>query len=441
MLGLNHLSAQVVVDKIAAQVGDNIILMSDVEAQKYQANQAGITIDDQFECSVLEDLMKGELFLNQAILDSVQISDQQVEAEMENRLRVLEQQIGSRQKLEEFYGKTVSQIKDEFRPLIKNRLLSQEMEHKITSEVSITPKEVEKYFNTIPKDSLPLINQQLSFQQIVHYPEITKDDKKRAFDKLSEIRDNILAGKSTFETQARIHSMDPGSASQGGKIQASRGMMVPQFEANAFSLKIGEISQVFETDYGYHILKLLDRKGDDYVCTHILIIPEFTNEALELSALKIDSCYALLKQNTITWDEAVLRFSNDDETKQNRGVITNPINGKQTWDMEDLNQIDQQIFLLTDHMEKGDITQPNLYVNIMSRKQGVRIVRLMDRFPQHIANMNDDYPLIKTAAENDKKQKVIDKWVASKLQNAYVNIDESYQDCKFKYNWLNYKSN
>jgi len=230
--------------------------------------------------------------------------------------------------------------------------------------------------------------------------------------------------------------MDPGSAAQGGKITASRGMMVPPFEAAVFSLEVGDISDVFESSYGYHIVKLLDRKGDDYVCQHILIIPEYTNNALEYSALKMDSCYALLKENKITWDDAVARFSNDEMTKQNKGIITNPISGEQTWDMEDLNQVDQQIFLLTDNMEKGDITNPNLYVDIYERKQGIRIVRLMDRKPQHLANLKDDYALIKRAAENDKKQRTINNWIQTKIGNAYVRIDESYQDCQFRNPWF-----
>lgn len=424
-----------IIDKIAAQVGDNIILLSDLQAQKLQAIQAGMQPTREMDCAVLEELMYNELLLNQAILDSIVISDQQVDAEMENRIRVLEQQIGGRQKLEQFYGKTVTQIKEEFRPIIKNRLLSQEMERTITANVSVTPKEVADYYNTIPKDSLPLINSQLSFQQIVHYPAITKEDKKRAYDQLAEIRKSILDGRS-FDTQARIHSMDPGSASQGGKISATRGMMVPPFEAALFSLEIGGISDVFETTYGYHILKLLDRKGDDYTCQHILIIPEFTNEALEISAMKIDSCYRLLKENKITWDDAVLRFSNDEATMQNKGIITNPITGQQTWDMEDLNEIDQQIFLLTDNMEKGDITAPNLYSNMFERKQGIRIVRLMDRKPQHIANLKDDYALIKGAAENDKKQRIINEWTQSKIGNAYIRIDEEFQNCNFRNQWL-----
>lgn len=424
-----------VVDKIAAQVGDNIILVSDIEAQKQQAIAAGILVGMSMDCEVLEELMYQELLINQAKLDSLIISDEQVDSEMENRLRVIEEQIGSREKMEEFYGKTATQIKEEFRPIIRERLLAQEMERTITSNISVTPKEAQDFYATIPLDSIPLINSQLSFQQIVHYPTITKDDKKLAYDKLAAIHTGVMNGKS-FDTQARIHSMDPGSAPTGGKIEASRGMMVPPFEAALFALKPGETSDIFETTYGYHIVKLLDRKGDDYACQHILIIPEFSSSALEKSAIRMDSCYTLLSQGTITWEEAVKRFSNDEMTMQNKGIITNPITGEQTWDMEDLNQVDQQIFLLTDGMEKGDISQPNLYVNIYDRMQGVRIVRLMNRTEPHKANLKDDYALIKRAAENDKKVRLINTWVKSKIVNAYVRIDETYLNCEFKNNWL-----
>jgi peptidyl-prolyl cis-trans isomerase SurA len=209
------------IDKVVAQVGDNIILQSDIEQQKTQLVGSGGKLTANSSCELLEELMYQELLINQAKLDSIQISDQQVDAEMENRLRLIEKQIGSREKLESFYGKTVAQIKDEFRLVIKDKLLAQEMEGSITNRLSVTPKEVQDFYKTIPVDSIPLINSQLSFQQIVHYPKITKDDKKIAYDKLAEIRNNIQNGKS-FETQARINSMDPGSAQQGGKIEASK---------------------------------------------------------------------------------------------------------------------------------------------------------------------------------------------------------------------------
>jgi len=425
-----------IVNKVVAQVGDNIILLSDIENQKLQAVQAGVETTRPMECAVLEELMMGELLVNQAKLDSLVISDEQVDAEMENRLRIIESKMGSREKLEEFYGKTISQIKEEFREQIKDKLLAQEMERKIIVDVTVTPKEVAEFFKSLPKDSVPYINMKLSFQQIVNYPVITKVDKLRAFNDLKEIRELIVVGGKSFETQARIHSEDPGSAALGGKIEASRGMMVPQFEASVFQLKVGEVSEIIETTYGYHIIKLVSRKGDDYVCQHILKMPEFSPDAINQSAIRMDSCYRMLKENRITWDNAVIRFSNDELTKQNKGIITNPITGDQTWDMEDLNQVDQQIYLLTDAMEKGDYTSPNLYVDIYERKQGIRVVRLMERYQPHVANLKDDYSLIKSAAENDKKQRVMTTWINSKIGNAYVRIDKQFSNCEFKSNWV-----
>lgn len=425
-----------VVNKVAAQVGDNIILLSDIETAKAQSATSENPAPAGSECLFLEQLMMEQLLINQAKLDSLPLSDVQVDAEMENRLRIIESKFGSREKLENFYGKTISQLKDEFREQIKEKMLAQEMEQKIVADVTVTPKEVADFFNKLPKDSIPYINMKLGFQQIVNYPSITKADKKRAYDALSDIRKAIVEEGKSFETQARIGSDDPGSAAQGGKIAASKGMMVPQFEATVFKLKAGEVSDIIETTYGYHIIKLVSRKGDDYVCLHILKMPEYSPDAINISAQKMDTCYRLLKENKITWDDAVLRFSNDDLTKQNKGIISNPISGDPTWDMEDLNQVDQQIYLLTDAMEKGDITQPNLYVDIYERKQGIRIVRMMDRYPPHVANLNDDYTLIKSAAENDKKQRVVTNWVNSKIGNAYIRIDDEFKNCDFRSNWV-----
>jgi peptidyl-prolyl cis-trans isomerase SurA len=424
------------VNNVVAQVGDNIILLSDLEQQQLQARQSEMEVDYDFSCNVLEQLMIQELLVNQAKLDSIIVSDEQVDAEMENRLRIIENKMGGREALEAFYEKSTAQIKNEFRSVIKDKILAQEMERTITSAVSVTPKEVSSFFSSLPKDSIPFINMKLSFQQIVMYPEITKADKLRAMEELQGIQDQILVQGKSFETMARIHSDDPGSGSQGGKIQASKGMMVPQFEAAVFRLSIGEVSEIIETQYGFHIIKLVSRKGEDYECLHILNMPEFSNDAINDASIKMEECYKKLDQNEITWSEAVSRYSNDDRTMQNQGVITNPITGDQTWDMEDLNQVDQQIYLLTDAMEKGDITSPNLYVDIFERKQGIRIVRLKERFEPHQANLKDDYALIKAAAENDKKQRTTAKWVDSKIFNAFIRIDENYKSCGFQHQWL-----
>ena len=427
----------IVLDKIAAQVGDNIILLSDLKIQEMQAKEAKIEIDSTFDCRMLEELMIEQVLVNQAKLDSILIADEQVDADMENRLRLIQQQMGGRQKLEEFYGMTYSEIKDKFRESIRSKMLADEMRNTITLGLSVTPKEVTSFFNALPADSIPYINMQLGFQQIVIYPEITKEDKKMAYEKLAGLRNDIVVSGKSFESIARLYSMDPGSAPMGGKIAATKGMMVPQFESTVFKLKPNEISEIIETEFGYHIIKLLSRAGEDFVCLHILIRPEFSIKAVNRASQRMDSCYRMLKMNELTWEQAVARFSNDALTKQNKGIITNPKNASQMWDMSDLNEIDQQIYLLTDAMEEGDVTQPNLYMDFMTREQGIRIVRLMKRVPAHKANLNDDYALIKQAAESDKRTRIINKWVDSKLGNAYIRIDSEYLACPFLHQWVN----
>lgn len=426
-----------VLDKIAAQIGDNIILLSDLKVQEMQAKEANVAIDSSFSCRMLEELMIEQVLVNQAKLDSVIISDEQVDADMENRLRLIQQQMGGRQKLEEFYGMTYSEIKDKFRESIRSKMLADEMRNTITGVLSVTPKEVSSFFNSLPADSIPFINMQLGFQQIVIYPEITKADKKTAYEKLEGLRNEIVVSGKSFESIARLYSMDPGSAPMGGKIAATKGMMVPQFESTVFKLKPNEVSEIIETEFGYHIIKLLSRAGEDFVCLHVLIRPEFSIQAVNRASQRMDSCYRMLKMNELTWEQAVSRFSNDAGTKQNKGIITNPKNASQMWDMSDLNEIDQQIYLLTDAMEEGDITQPNLYMDFMTREQGIRIVRLMKRIPAHKANLSEDYALIKQAAENDKRTRILKEWVDAKLGNAYIRIDAEFQGCPYLHNWIN----
>lgn len=425
---------RITLDGVVAQIGDNIILNSDIEAQVVQANQAGMKITPQFRCNILEGLMYQHLLVNQAKLDSLVVTDQQVDAEMENRLRSIEEQIGGREKMEKFYGKTISQIKAEFREIIRERMLAQEMERTITQDLSVTPREVKEFFDALPPDSIPFINTQMTFQQIVIFPEITKADKLRSREELQELLVQARSGRN-FASLARLNSDDTGSASKGGEISARRGMMVAPFEAAVFSLKEGEISEVFESEYGYHIVKLIERKGDAYKCAHILKIPTYTETSLEKAAIRMDSCYQALKASEITWDDAVAKYSNDDDTRFNRGVITNPYTGDQKWDAAALSEIDNQIYILTDKLPIGGFTEPNLYVDMMSRKEGVRIVRLMNRTQPHKANLKEDYPLIQKAAESMKHQNMVDEWMNKKIKLAYVSVSPEYKDCEYKYNW------
>jgi len=424
----------IAIDGIVAQIGDNIILKSDIETQIVQAQQAKIEITDDFHCRILEELMVQHLLVNQAKLDSVEVTDQQVDVEMENRIRTIEEQIGGREKMEAFYGKTILQIKAEFREPIRQRMIAQEMERKITEDITVTPQEVKDFFHSIAPDSIPFINTQMTFQQIVLYPDITKEDKIKARTDLQQILDDARSGKN-FASLARSNSDDLGSASKGGVIEARRGMMVAPFEAAVFNLKEGEISEIFESEYGFHIVKLIERRGDNYKCAHILKIPKYTEKALEMAALKMDTCYRELKSNEITWNEAVLKYSNDETTRLNKGMITNPYTGDQRWEASALNEIDNQIYLLTDKLEPGDITQPNLYVDLMTRKEGVRIIRLTERTTPHKANLKQDYPLIQNATESTKRQKIIDQWMIKKIKLAYIKIADEYKNCPFNHPW------
>jgi len=425
-----------VVDKVVAKIGDKVILLSELEMQKLQLEQEKVPITAETDCLILEDLMFQYLLLNQADLDSVTVSDQQVEAELEQRIRYFESQIGGREQLEAFYGKTVFQIKTEFRKLIKERMVAQEMERTITEGVVVTPREVRTFFEEIPRDSLPYINARVGIQQIVIYPNITDVDKALAKKKLEDIRKRIVSGFATFNAEAVKNSDDPGSAAQGGLIEAYKGQMVKEFDAMAFALKPGEVSEVFETQFGFHIMKLESRRGDAYTCRHILIIPEVSEAEFDKAIARIEECHRKLKSEEITWEQAVNTYSNDKSTKSNNGRVFNPYTGAPTWDLEELNQIDRQMAILVASLNPGGISSPSVYDNMMENKQGVRIVRLVERTTPHRANMDDDYQMIQAAALNKKKQEVIEKWTNDKIGNAFIRISPEYASCKFMYRWI-----
>jgi|SRR5690554_740034 len=428
-------SSREVIDRIIAQVGSLPILLSDLENQKIQYQSEGRKLTPQMGCVALEELMYQKLLLNQAKLDSVVITDAQVNAEMENRLRTIEYQIGGKEKLEQFYGKSYVQIKEEFREVIRDRMMAQEMERQITFGVEVSPKEVEEFFKSIPTDSVPLINESIAIQQIVIYPKITQESRNEVIEKLNQWRQDVIDGKRDFAMLATLNSEDLGSARDGGKLEATRGMMVKPFEAAAFSLQPGEVSEVVETQFGYHIIQLISRTGDDYVARHILLTPEVGRKEISEAAAIADECHERLKKHEITWEQAVLEYSEDEDTRQNQGSLTNPYTGELYWDIANINEIDPQIFGLVNYLEVGEISRPDMYSDMMKRREGVRIVRIKDRTKPHRANLKDDYNFIKQSAETNKKGDIIEEWVNEKVKKTYIRIDEKYEDCNFTYLW------
>lgn len=424
-----------VIDQIVAQVGDDPVLMSDIQAQLIQLKAEGEKVDENTACQLLEELLYQNLLLNQAKIDSIEITDPQVNGEMENRLRMLESQIGSREKLEQFYGKTYTQIKEEFREAIRERMMSQEMERQITQDIEVSPSEVKKFFKSIPTDSVPDINESISIQQIAIFPKITQESRNEVIDKLNRWRKEMIAGERNFSSTAIMNSEDLGSAKNGGKLDASIGMMVKPFEAAALALQPGEISEVVETTYGYHLIELISRKGDDYTVRHILLSPEFGRKELSEAAELMDECYSRLKKNEITWEQAVKEYSEDENTKQNNGTLSNPYTGDQYWDIANINEIDPQIYGLVNALDVGQISSPALYSDARERKEGVRIVRIESRTDPHKANLKDDYSFIMRAAKEHKKNNIIKDWVNANAKKTYIRIDDKYKNCDFHYNW------
>lgn len=425
------------IDRVVAQIGDNIILYSDIEMQKMQlmAQEQEIQMTRDIDCLILEQLLFQNLLLNQAKIDSVRIDDAQVNADMENRLGRIEQQIGGREELEQFYNMSYAQIKDEFREVVRERLLSDRMEQVITSDVSVTPRDVKRFFERIPADSLPMVGEQMAYQQIVVYPKVSERAKSTAKDELRKIKTDIERGTRDFKTTAISKSDDKGSAKNGGLIEASRGMMVRPFEAAAMQLNVGEISDVVETQFGFHIIQLVDRKGDNYTVRHILKIPEIDRTSISTASRIIDECRNRLRDGEITWNDAVKEYSDHQLSRQNQGNVVNPYSGERYWETQALQQIDPPAYQALARMEKGDISEVVNYMDYQSGKEGFRIIRLNDKTEPHQANLKDDYNLIKQAALNLKKEEKTQKWVMEKTKSTFIKIDDKYDYCNYSFNW------
>ncbi len=423
------------IDKIVAVVGSNIIMLSEVEAQYLQILSQGYAEDPTIKCDLLEELLFQKLLVNQARLDSVEVSDDQVEEELDRRLRYFIGQIGSEEKLEEYYKKSIVEIKDDFRELIKDQLLAQNMQYKITGEIKVTPADVRNYFSKIPADSLPYINVELEIGRIVKKPMISKKEKDEAKARAEELRQRILDG-AKFETMAKLYSEDPGSAQAGGELGFfGRGNMVPEFEALAFSLQGKEISEVFETEYGFHFLQVIERRGEQVNARHILITPKTSENDLTSSKIFLDSVYDLLKKDSLTFAEAAEKFSDDEADKKNGGMVTNAQTGSTKFEMDQLSSIDPTLFLTIDKMEVGEFSKP-IITSAADGKQAYSIILLKSRTEPHKANLRDDYQKIQGAASTMKESNLVREWIEKKIAITYVRIDDAYLNCDFNNPWI-----
>lgn len=425
---------QQVLDKVIGVVGKYPILLSDLQNTMLENEEQGFPTD---KCKSFEMLVFQKLLLAQADRDSVVVDDKEVEQELSRRMAYFIQKFGSEQKLENFYGKRTNVIKDELRGEVREQLVANRMQEKITGDVKLTPAEVKAFYNSLPEDSLPLINSEVELQQLVKKPTYSAEAKQEAKEQLEEYRQRVLTSTDaarTMSTLARLYSEDPGSASVGGFYAGvAKGVMDPSFEGVAFRLKNGEISNIFETAYGYHFIRLVQRKGELLDLQHILIMPKMTNEDFFRCKKQLDTIYNLIKENKISFEDAVRKYSDDDDTKQNAGLMINPQTASTKFDNEILNQIDDKLVPTLINMQIGDISAPTQYIS-PDGKPAFRILKLKNRIDPHKTNLKDDYQKIANMATADKKQKLIKDFIKKRSKITYIKLDPKYS-CKFENDW------
>jgi peptidyl-prolyl cis-trans isomerase SurA len=422
-----------VVDGVVAVVGANVILRSDIETQYFQYRSQGNIQGsaEKVRCQIIEGLLLQKLLYHQAQLDSVKITESQVDGQMDQRMRMFIGQIGSPEKLEEYFQKSISEIKNEMRDMIREQMMVQESQEKITKDVRITPSEVKAFLKKLSKDSIPEISSEIEVGMIMKAPVIGDAEKQICIDRLKSFKDRIKKGDD-FSTLAVLYSEDPGSAKKGGELgMFKRGDMRIEFEAAAFKLKPGEISDIVETEDGFHIIQMIERKGEYINVRHILLQPKVSMASMTRAKNTLDSIGGLIEQKKVTFADAVVMFS-DDPTRNNGGLIINPATGTSKYDIKEL---DPKIFFVIDKLKVGDISAPVLYKTERGKEQ-YRLYYLKTRTVPHKANIQDDYAKIHQMALDEKKMDAMNIWMKERIVKTYISIDEEYRKCTFQREWI-----
>lgn len=416
-----------VVDKIIAKIDNYIVLKSELEAAYQGYLSEGNPSSEEARCQILNQLIMNKLMVAKAEIDSVVVTDAEVDGNTESRMQMILQNSGnSPEQLERAYGKTLDQIKLELRDQIREQLVAREMTNVITKDLSVTPHEIKKFFNKIPKDSLPYYSSDVEVAQLVKKVEVSERQKSEAKQRLLELRERILAGED-FGTLARNYSEDPSAQYNGGELgYFGRGAMVPQFEAMAFRLKVGELSQPFESSFGFHIMQLLDRRGNEYNSRHILISATPSEADIERTTKYVDSLRAAIAGGKLKFEQAVKDFSDDQATKGRGGFFTDD-DGSQRVSVRELDPV---VYLAIDTMQVGNVSRPLAYrMPPPDNKDAVRIFYFRAKLPPHEANLKDDWSRIQSAALAEKKDRALNRWFNKARTDVFISIDPAYNGC------------
>ena len=418
-----------VVDKIVAKVDDYIVLKSELDRRYLEFLSRGEIAKGDAKCQILENLIISKLMVAKAEIDSVTVLDVQVEMNLDQRMAYFIQQIGSEERLEEIYNKSVAEFREELFDEIKEQMIIQKMQGEISAEVTTTPAEVSDFFKSIPQDSLPYFSTEVTIGQIVKIPSVNKKKKQEIKNLLSNIRTQILSGED-FATLAKKYSMDPGSKTNGGRLGFfKRGDLAPEFEAAALDLEPGEISEPFETQFGIHIVQLIERRGNSFDSKHILIIPNPTQSDMNDAKVYLDSLRGLISSDSLEFEFAAKEYSDDKETSGNGGFFSDA-NGAMKVSVE---QLDPTLFFTIDTMKVGNITPP-MEFKLRDGKDASRIIYYKDRIAPHQANLKQDYQKLKAATLANKRNNIMSEWFKDAKEEVYIKIDEEYEYCRILLN-------
>ena len=437
-ISISSSAQKTLIDKVIAVVGDNIILESDIEAQYQQLasqNQANPLPADE-RCILFDNLLLDKLFLSQAQIDSVTASTEEVDAELDRRIKYFISVFGSKEKLEEYYGKSIIELKDDFKDDIEKQLVSDKMKSKAFAGLKVSPAEVKVFFDKIPPDSVPFFNSELELGEIVMFPHVSAGEKEFARKKIESIRKEIVDG-ADFSVKAIQYSEDPGSYLEGGSLGIiDRGELVPEFEAVAYKLKEGVLSDIVETPFGYHLIMVDEKRGDKLKVRHILIKPKITRSDLTAVSERMDSISHQLKVDSMGWKAAVTRYSDDEQSKNIGGLMTNTKTGNTFFEKAD---IDGTLIFTIDRMKVGEYSEVLPFSSVDKTgetKQGYRIIWLKSESKPHKASLETDYSKIQSAARSEKQQKSLEAWVKLHRSKNYVRIDDAMKDCPQIAKWV-----
>ena len=423
-----------VIDEVVWIVGDEAILKSDVESERLNAQYEGRKLDGDPYCIIPEELAVQKLFLHQAELDSVEVSEQEILGELERRMNYLIDQIGSKEKMEEYYNKTSTQIREMFRENIRNGMTVQKMQREIIGDIKIVPADVRRYFKNLPQDSIPFVPTQVEVQIVTLEPKIPQEEIERVKKALRDYTDQITKGEIAFSTLARLYSEDEGTRRRGGELGfMGRGQLVPEYANVAFNLQDpAKVSKIVESEFGFHIIQLIEKRGDRINTRHILLKPKVEEKDLEAAINRLDTIAKDIRNEKFTFDEAATFLSHDKDTRNNHGLMANPNSGTARFEMQELAQVSQEVAKVVDGLNVGEISEPFTMINNKG-KEVCAIVKLKARIDGHKATITEDYQRLKSIVEAKRGEEKLDKWIREKQKSTYVRINEDWVKCDFKY--------